>query len=391
MSRRGPVVALLGVVFLAACLDRSDEPEAGPRLVAEEGQVYGEAGGPGALSSVFDVAVSSTGRVFVSEPSFGRVVAFEPDGSFGGVVGERGPGEEQFVAPGKLGWRGDTLTVVDFRRGITLLSPEDGGYHGRVAFRGGGSDPAFPIHPFVLLPEGGVAAMAPIPPGLVAEGAVTTETWLRTDRTGRVLDTLLSRDARGAASVVELEGRRGTLNHPLASDPLWLSAPDGTFFVLVDRRPPADAEDAAFRLFKVDPRGDTLVRATVPFRPRVVDREVRDSIARAVAVPWAERTGLPAERVAATLDSQIPWAPFQPPVTRLLVGSDHRIWLRREGPVGDSVRWEVRDDALGPAGHVYLPDAFDVKAATAGHVYGVVRDPDGGPTVVRFQVRPEGG
>lgn len=387
---RAAALAALLPALLAGCFDAADAPDAGPLLVAEEAERYGAAEGPGALSAVFDVAVSSTGRVFVSEPSFGRVVAFEPDGGFAGVVGTRGPEEGQFLAPGKMGWRGDTLTVVDFRRGVSLFS-QDGTYHGRVSFRAGAGDPAFPVHPFVLLPEGAVAAMAPVPTGLVAEGAVTAETWLRTDRSGRVLDTLLTRDLTGTATVVELDGRRGTLNHPLAPDPLWLSAPDGSFFVLVDRRPPPSAEDAAFRLFKIDPRGDTLVRASVPFRPRVVDEEVRDSIARAVGVRWAERTGLAPERVAEELDRQIPWPPFRPAVTQLLVGTDHRLWLRREGPVGDSVRWEVRDDALGPAGHVYLPDALEVKAATADHVYGVVRDVDGVPSVVRYRVRPEGG
>jgi hypothetical protein len=233
--------------------------------------------------------------------------------------------------------------------------------------------------------------MAPVPTGLVAEGAVTAETWLRTDRRGRVLDTLVTRGLTGTATVVELDGRRGTLSHPLASDPLWISAPDGTFFVLLDRRPPATAEDAAFRVFKVDPRGDTLVQASVPFLPRAVDQEVRDSIAGAVGARWAERTGLPPARVAEELDRQIPWPPFRPAVTRLLVGSDHRLWLRREGPVGDSVRWEVRDDALGPAGHVYLPVGLEVKAATAGQVYGVIRDGDAAPRIVRYGVRPEGG
>jgi hypothetical protein len=82
-------------VMLAACGTESPPTVPSTTLQPSRSTVFGDSVDPGALSSVFGVAVSDEGHVFVSEPSFSRVVEFNADGSFAGVLGSPwdGPGE----------------------------------------------------------------------------------------------------------------------------------------------------------------------------------------------------------------------------------------------------------------------------------------------------------
>lgn len=379
------------LVALFGCADAGPTASAPPQLRTVVEGTYGDADGPGALSGVFDVAVAPvTGRVFASEPAFGRVVAFAQDGGFAGVMGRRGSGPGEFQSPARLGWVGDTLSVLDFRRGITLLGT-DGRYLGRVSFERAFRANAFPLHPFVLLPDGAVAAMAPVPDGMAAEGAVTTETWLRTARDGETLDTLLVRDLRGRAFILELGGRRGSAGHPLAFDPLLAAAPDGSVFVLVERVPPVGGAPARFRVVRIGPGGDTLAAVSLPYRPVAVDGAARDSIAGVVARARSGGTGLTEERLRDLVLEQLPWPPSRPPVTAAVAGLDGTVWLRREAPASDSVRWDVLDASLRPVGFAVLPEELEVKVVTAREVYGVRTDSLDVPSIVRYGVEaPDG-
>lgn len=380
---------LTGLLLVAGCGDAPAPLETAPRLTAVEEATFGDAEGPGALSGVFDLAVSASGRVFASEPELGRVVAFEADGSFAGEVGSRGSGPGELRVPSRLGWKGDTLAVLDFGRGVALLG-RDGKPLGRIRFQRAYRDRAFPFQPFVPLPDGTVAAAAPVSTGMVADGAVTTEDWIRADRSGRTLDTLLLRDLRGSAFRLQLGERRVAASHPLPFDPLWVASPDGSSFVLVDRIP-LPGDPPRFRVTRVGASGDTVAQASLPYAPVPLDAPARDSIARVAAEGWAQRLGTTREALASEIESQLSWPPHRPPVTAAVAGGDGTVWLRREAPARDSVRWDVLDARLRPLGHLLLPEGLEVKAATSASLHGVVLDRWDVPTIVRYRVAPAAG
>lgn len=385
--------ALLGGAALAAalagCSDTPTPDREAATWMVERSTVFGDADGPGALSQIFDVDVAPDGRVVLSEPQFTRVAAFAPDGTFLHEIGRRGEGPGEFLVPGALTWLADTLVVTDFRLGLGLFDL-DGGFHGRVSFQiptVGGS--GFPVMPMAPLADGGVLALAPVATGAALSGAVSHEVWLRTDRGGAIEDTLLRLPLAGRFAQVragEGQGRSG--QHPTAWGTLTAMPPSMGFLVAVDRAPAeAGAAEHTFRVVRVDLHGDTVASTEVSYVPVALTAVHRDSIAAAEGTAWAEAVGMaPGPAVDAYRD-QVPWPDSWPPVTSLLVADDGSVWLRREGPVADSVAWDVLDAELDAVGRVHLPAALDVKVVTSGAVYGVELDDLDVPRVVRYAVR----
>jgi len=208
------VVALC--TLLAACADEGTPPPSTSELVATRGTVFGAEDGQGALSIVFDVDVSSDGRVYASEPGFSRVVVFASDGSFLTTIGRRGEGPGEFQVPGNLSWLGDTLTVLDFQLGISLLD-RDREFFERISFAVQGESQRFPLGPILPLNDGSVGSSAPAVAADVLSGRIQRETWLKMSRDGAVLDTLLWRAVSDRDfDAVEVEGRSRSGSHPLS-------------------------------------------------------------------------------------------------------------------------------------------------------------------------------
>ncbi len=384
------VTALVLLLVLGACGEAGEPDTAagGVRLTALRAQVYGAVEGPGALARVFDVEVSPAGRVFASQPMVAEIAVFEPDGTFARTIGRRGEGPGEFRAPGAVRLRGDTLTVLDFTRGISLLGQE-GEFFRRISFHlpappGSG----FPTRPITLLADGTVGCFAPLAPALVTSGKVTRQSWVRATRDGELLDTLIVHSVEGRYMELELPraGRRGT-GHPAAWHDLVAIPPDGSFVIAVDRSAAAGGPEPVFRVHRIALSGDTVRSREFRYEPVPLTAEWKDTAVARMARVHAVGEGLAPERLAERIGPQVPWPAHHPAVSRVLAGADGTVWLEREPIPGDSVRWDLLDPELEPLGHTYLPASVDVKRVSRGAVWGVEEDELGVPRIVRFDVR----
>jgi hypothetical protein len=377
------ILVLVGA--LSGCVSDGTDGEGLPEWVVSRSTTFGAEEGDGALSSVWGVAVSEAGHVFLSEPQFGRVVEFNPDGAFSHVVGSRGAGPGEFQAPGALSWRGDSLAVTDFQRGIHLFSP-DGAFARLISFNINDGSSPFGVRPIFPLADGSVAALAPPGSSEITGGAVTHETWLKASRDGAITDSLavLSQEGRLFSVRYQEAGRSGP--HPLSWAPLLAAPPTGTSLIIVDRPPASDGGAATYHVLRVALDGDTLSAATLQYQPTPLSVQQIDSIALAMAQGWAESMNAPVPAVAAAITDQIQWPAYQPPVTVVIAGSDGSIWLRREVVGASSARWEVLDEDLSPMGWVALPLELELKVVARDRVYGVELDDFDVPRVVRFNV-----
>lgn len=382
IGRWGCLVVAMAV---AGCGSEGTVEKAPSELVVTRSTTFGDAEGEGVLSNVWAVAVSEDGHVFMSEPQFARVVAFNPDGTFSRVVGGRGSGPGEFRIPGGLTWRGDSLAVTDFQRGISLFAP-DLTFASLIAFTINDGSSPFGVRPLFPLADGSVAALGPAPNSQVTSSSVTHETWLKTSRDGVITDTLAVLALEGRLYSVRYKDRSRSGTHPVGWAPLLAAPPTGTPLVIVDRPPATGGGVATYRVLRVGLDGDTLDAATLEYDPVPLLAGQVDSIALAMARGWAESMNAPVSAVAAEIASQIEWPAYQPPVTTVLAGRDGSVWLRREIVGASSARWEVLDEDLSPIGWVELPLGLELKVVARDRVYGIELDDLDVPSVVRFDV-----
>ena len=377
-------VAVLAL-SLAGCASEFSESMEPPTLTATRSVSFGDEEGEGALSSVWGVAVSGSGGVILSEPQFARVVEFRADGTVYRVVGGRGDGPGEFRLPGAVSWRGDSLAVTDFQRGISLFAP-DRSFATMIAFTINDGSSPFGLRPIFALADGLVAAMAPASNSAVTDGATTQEVWLKTSRDGGIVDTLLTLGLEGRLYSVRFQERVRSGAHPVSWAPLFTTPPSMTSLVVVERAPAATAEAATYRVLRIGLDGDTLQVVTVPDEPLPLTAGQVDSIALAMAEGWAQGSDAPAPSVVRAIRDQLDWPAFQPPVTAVLAGDDGSIWVRRETLDAPSALWEILNEDLGQVGRVTLPMEFELKVVARNWVYGVELDEFDVPKVVRFNV-----
>lgn len=389
----GVAATLAAVALIAGCGgDRgaNDAGSAGVDLVATRAATFGAppgAVGPdeGALSDVFSVVAAPDGSVFVSEPSLARVVAYHPDGRFSRVVSSGGDGPGEFGLAGGLGWRGDTLTVADFSRGGIHLFAPDGTFSHLVAFTLWVGPSSFGSRPMRMLDDGSVLAWAPTSNTQILDGSVTHESWLKTTRTGEILDTLLLLPVEGRLFEVRVGARSRAARHPFPSTTLVATPPNGSALLLVERPVATESGSAAFQVRRLDASGDTVAQADIVYTPRPVAAAEIDSIARAVGERLADPLDATPATVASSFRSSVPWPRFRPPVTEALAGSDGSVWMRREDE-GSEASWQILDESLREVGRVRLPADLAVKAVGRNVVYGVELDAFDVPTIVRYDV-----
>jgi hypothetical protein len=72
--------------------------------------------GPGALADVWDVEVGLQGELLVVQPWIHTIGVFDAQGQYLRSVGRAGDGPGEFRSLGRIGWRADTLWVIDSGR-----------------------------------------------------------------------------------------------------------------------------------------------------------------------------------------------------------------------------------------------------------------------------------
>lgn len=338
----------------------------------------------GAVASpAVDVATNSAGEAFVLFPQPGVVRVFGSDGrprrEILGQRGQAGP-----AGASRLHLFRDTLVIGS---GGRLAMYEPGGRYLRtIAFSasvaGRGMDPAIP---FTLLSDGTVLSLPRLVAAAQAAGRVRALPLLRTARQGMILDTIGWQSVRNGVMAVRDPGdatRQIFTQQPWRDDDLLAVAPDGRWVAVVTREAARESGNAAFRVTRLSPGGDTLSSRLFPYSPvRLDDAAVERRLARFAENPSFVVGG---RFIRAAVREAMYVPRFLPPVTRVVAGSDGTLWLRREEPSGATARWDVLDARSRKVGEVLTDAEFRLLEVQAGAVWGV---PDGGTEVTRFRIQ----
>jgi hypothetical protein len=350
----------------------------------------GSVDGPDALSLVGGVEVDARGRLFVLQPREAMIRVFDAEGRELESIGGRGGGPGEFQTPVRMGWRMDTLWVLD-PSSHRISFWHDGTLAGTMRIEGVDFGTKYTLaYPIAFL-EDGAFLVAAVP---------------RTDPNGHRLarDAPVVRVGPDGARETLLAVLRATdrpvLNTPAGSrisfsyqpfddSTVLRVSPDGKRVVLVERSAPLSGEPSSFTVLSLDAFGDTIFGRAVSYRPQRLTRDVVEGVIRIPDPALLSRyPSLAAARDAIRSAIRIP--AWQPPVSEVLVGRDHTLWLRLADRGTGSVEWLVLDEQGSALGRLVLPPTLQILQAQRTQVWGVIHDEFDVPFVVRYRMEKQG-
>lgn len=343
----------------------------------------GSIDGADALTLVGRVSVGGGGSLFVSQPLESSIKVFSAEGRLVSTIGGPGAGPGEFQQLTNHGWLGDTLYVSDALANRITFFAATGALLGTLPSRTGSIRasilPSTPTH----LNRGGFAIVLPsYRASALMEDPDLARPVLRTSWSGDILDTLALQSLRRSAMTIVSGRSQHFANQPLADHPLVAVSPDAATVAVVGRR--VGERASAYSITRIDASsGATKGTTNIDYRPMLVPSNLRDSLLEEAVKGLPKNFGGARDQVRDGLF--IPRA--FPPATRAGIGTDGRIWVRRETlPGAISVNWDV----LSPNGiriaRVVLPVEFDFKESLGDTVIGTVRDGFDVPYVVVYRL-----
>lgn len=387
------------LALLAACgpadrpLDRMDRPlELVPEL--RVGSIDDEAT---ALTFFRQVEVGTDGRIYTLHPQESRVRVHNADGEAAGTIGGPGEGPGEFSNPGVMGWRGDSLWVLDFRTYAFSYFDANGRFltSRSIPIDLGGSRESSPPRPEGLLPDGTIFGSPPAWSSEVAAGNITERVVLRLDERARPVDTLFRHSLVNSTWAIQdpksTSGFGSFGSQPFSDTEIVQLSPRTAELVRIDRAVPASPEEATFRVTRLTLEGDTLFSREYPYLPQPIDPALVDSLVRgrgeAMTRLPPEFEGAPTPARAEQLARESLYLPaYHPPISQLLLGRDGSTWLRREALSADSADWLILSPQGAVVGTVTTPATLTIQAAEMGRVWGMERDGLDVPYLVRYAV-----
>lgn len=391
IQRSIPLAVVLALVTCAeGGVDSGDALDAIPLRPAAEELRIGSVDDPDlGFSTIVGVAVDAGGRVFVLDAQERRVRVFDRDGEPLRSFGREGRGPGEFQTPTDIGVVGDTVWVADALTGrITLFDPT-------------GTVLATHTPGMVQLESPSGALLLYRPAGLLSDGRIhatfvgtadpVTEPIsvpeLAVDSAGTATDTLWMRRHVGTDSRVTVGSVE--LPVPALQDEATLHVPAGELGRYVVERPaPVSSDEAAFRVLRVDPAGDTAFVRSFSFEPvpysNAAERleETASDLRRALG---PNVTG-DRDRVAQTLRSSMEVPEYHVPVSAAAAGVSGSLWLRREAVDAPGHQWLLLDPDGTLRGRTELPAGAMVRSADGDVLWVSVRDELGVPWLVRYRL-----
>lgn len=328
------------------------------------------------------LAASNKGVLAVAQQLDGAIRFYAPSGERIASFGRKGAGPGEFRTINLMGWRGDTLWVVDNSLArITFLSAAgkflraesapvsvaaSGGVQYRsprvVAIRRNGD----------LLLQASVEA--PPPPNATASvtGRATVLFSAKPDGT---LPRLV---ARVPANPCFYSAPGAQMIYPLCPEPTFAATSDGDHIGVLEPRQSA-AGQASMVLTMLGARGDTVFSRTYPLPSVALTDFVHDSIETELRNGPAVFRGL-------VTTTAVPR--FYPPVRHLVIGPTGEAWVGLVAAPGAPKReWRV----VGPGGAstktLWLPRSPAAFALEPRGIWTYVADADGVESLVLFSQR----
>ncbi len=384
MEYRWTMLLLSVVVSLPTGTTGQDLPERQPAEVFRIGGI--DAPDYAAWSRRPDIVASPGDTVFVRSLSPPAIAVFGPEGGHVRTIGRQGDGPGEFRLPIRHGLLGDTLWVLDlalFR--LSTFLPD--GTHLRTR-RVEPIDLGTPLsapHTMTALLQGPYALAVPL-------------AHPRNEGRGRLPVLVGDREFRDSRSVLEVVRpssmyipKVGSFSMaPFRIPPFVGVAGNGKGFVAANWR---EEERGVLRVTRFAPSGEVkwVRRVRRPVTP--VPHEIRDSLVTEglrLARPYLQRArargtlGGNSFRDLVTEGLGIPT--HFPPASSIVLGRDGSVWIP-SGELTDPVQWLVLDVRGEPSFTVRFPQAFSVREARLGCVWGTTVDSLDVPYVVRFDLR----
>lgn len=383
---------LAAAALLGLPIDRTQFDSITPRWSAAVDLRIPSIGDQHLLTQVFDLQVGSAGEIIVGDAQEARLFVFNAAGRLLRFLGKRGYGPGEFQTPKAMGWLGDTLWVTDEAQLRVSFFDLERATLGSARISGPAIPPGLPRPPNHFLSDGSVVLEPQVgSQELVKTRAITEIPVWRLTRQGVILDTLARLPIGYRVVYLPIGPRELYSSHPLPMVPLWKAASAGQFLVFVDLPIVRNAERGAIRIHYRKPNGEPLRTVHLPFDPQELPTTVTDSILESIANGLSK--ALPERPAASTLRSilrqRITFPQFRPPVTRLVIGKDSTVWLRREETGAPTTRWDVLDWSGTHIASCELPADLVVFQAQRTALWGVMPDKDGAPQVLRYHLSPE--
>ncbi|HET7273704.1 MAG TPA: 6-bladed beta-propeller [Longimicrobiaceae bacterium] len=338
------------------------------------------------LTRVSDLAIGEDGSIYVGQDMDKLVRVFDSDGEFVRTIGAEGGGPGEFRSVRELGWRADSLWVVDFSQFRVNLFNAAGenlhtfGFNGAMV-----QESSRPTAPRRMLSDGTIVAT----PLIGNPGPVESLPILRMDRAGVILDTLGTVSIKSATLLIRTDQLTLYTRYPVESYSLWDISPADTSVVIVHRPLPTDPEEGFFRLQKYGSANDTIFDRRFRYTPKPVPGGYFDVVEMHSEFLGMLPVGIDRPEMEQALRDSIPIPDFQAPITELKVGRDGTIWLRRDGLGSETVQWIVFDVDGDIIAELSAPAKLEILAAQRDMVWGVIEDELEVPYVVRYRVGRE--
>jgi hypothetical protein len=349
----------------------------------------GSIDGPHALTRVHAILPSRDGRqVYIGQRQESLIRVFDArSGRVIRTIGREGAGPGEFRSLTGIGWKADTLFAVDMAlQHVSLFTPS--GEHLRTERVSSAPLPTTgsPAYLNAYLADGTVLGSPRVSVGAGVAGWITSIPWVQMTRDGKIIRMVAEEDARGDFIKIQIgEGPLLIGGRPLSKSTFLQVAPDGASIIVV-HAPPGTGSVARFHATRVGVGGDTIYHRAYRYSPRPVPAQVIDSIHNQLAQGLARRA--PFAKALAAVKEQLILPEIQPPVTKVVVGSDGSTWVRREEMGEKTVGWLVLD----PQGHIRaslrLPAGLEVRAVDRGRVWGTIKDELDGSYAVLYRIVP---
>lgn len=243
----------------------------------------------------------------------------------------------------------------------------------------------FPTGPLNVFADGTAATYPTYMVERLSPGQIDAVPLLRVDPAGQVLDTLALLSHGSLQLTLDAGGQTLYAGQPFPHHTLLAFSPSGEVLVVVDREVAAGPGRASFRLTRISHSGDTLSSHAIEYTPEPLhDEEVEAGIDQL----WLSLGGEEASFTRARFAQAVFQPQFHVPVTAVVVGSDRRIWLRRESLGAAVVRWSIVGEDGRLEAEVDLPTNFTLKHANEDRIWGMLRGDLDVPYLVRYRLAP---
>jgi hypothetical protein len=341
--------------------------------------------GPQSFTTITAVLPNPDGHtVVVAQPQDRQLrIVSASDGRVVATLGRRGAGPGEFQTINLLSWRSDTLVVADkAQQRLTLFSPAGGLMRAEQIVSATARLQGRPAVGVALDSRGQVWAEPLIDMLRMANSSAPAYAIERLSRAGAPLNVVARINMEGSMAAAAYGSGVAVFVQPLSHRSLRAYHPHGHFIAVVEMIPPQEAE-ARFRVVRLTSAGDTILSRTYRYVPRRVTRAQSDSIYSAYALNFMGGSSRVQAERASREYVQVP--AWQPPVSDVLVGSDGRVWLRRE-ELSANTWWAVLNARGGVEAMCAAPSNVKLLAADQQSAWGTRLSSAGIPQLVRLDL-----